>query len=85
MPLVAVEVTVANADHAPQFALSVLSLNWISYPLMGLPVPAAAPDHDKVAVVSVRVILTLNAVGAVQAVFVIAFWVTINLSGPELE
>ena len=68
LPLVAVVVTVVNAVHAPQVALSLDSLYWISYEEMALFVPLAAPLHESVTLPSDSVLLAEQAVGAVQAV-----------------
>ena len=61
-------VTVVSAVHAPQVALSLDSLYWISYEEMALLVPPAAPLHERVTFPSASVLLTEQAVGAVQAV-----------------
>ena len=64
----AVVVTVVSAVHAPHVALSLDSLYWISYEEMALLVPPAAPLHESVTFPSASVLLTEQAVGAVQAV-----------------
>ena len=68
LPLVAVVVTVVNAVQAPQVALSLDSLYWISYEEMALFVPLAAPLHESVILPSDSALLAEQAVGAVQAV-----------------
>ena len=64
----AVVVTVVSAVHAPQVALSLDSLYWISYEEMALFVPLAAPLHESVTLPSDSVLPIEQAVGAVQAV-----------------
>ena len=68
LPLVADVDTVVSAVHAPQVALSLDSLYWISYEEMALFVPPAAPLHESVTLLSESVLPTEQAVGAVQAV-----------------
>ena len=68
LPLVAVVDTVVSAVHAPHVALSLDSLYWISYEDIPLLVPPAAPLHERVTFPSASVLLTEQAVGAVQAV-----------------
>ena len=72
LPLVAVVVTVVNAVHAPQVALSLDSLYWISYEEMALLVPLDAPLHERFTLPSDNVLLTEQADGAVHAVGLIA-------------
>ena len=68
----AVVVTVVSAVHAPQVALSLDSLYWISYEDIPLLVPPAAPLHESVTLPSASVLLTEQAEGDVQAVGLIA-------------
>ena len=67
-PLPLVALTTVSAFHAPQAALSVESLYWISYPVMVLPEPTVAPLQDSVTFPSASAALTEHAVGAPQAV-----------------
>lgn len=72
LPLVAAVDTVVSAVHAPQVALSLDSLYWISYEEMLLLVPPAAPLHERVTLSSESVLLTEQAEGAVHAVGLIS-------------
>jgi hypothetical protein len=66
LPDVAVEAIVVSAVHEPHVLAFALSEYYISYPEIGLRVPAAAPDHVIVIGFSATVADRFAVVGAVQ-------------------
>ncbi|GHU71338.1 hypothetical protein FACS1894184_18020 [Clostridia bacterium] len=66
LPDVAVDDIVVSAVHDPQLLAFVLSEYCISYPVIGLSVPAAEPDQVIVIGLSATVAERFAVVGAVQ-------------------